>query len=73
VVTFLDHIRDSYRNPILHPEIVVSEDEAESLLGASSSAIRLLVMEIEAVEQKAFSLQLLSPQSAEPEAPSAVP
>jgi len=73
VVTFLDHIRDSYRNPILHPEIVVSEDEAESLLGASASAIRLLVMEIEAVEQKAFSLQLLSPQSAEPEAPSAVP
>jgi hypothetical protein len=60
VVTFLDHIRDSYRNPILHPDIVVTEDEAESLLGVAASAIRMLVNETEAVRIKAHSL-LLAP------------
>jgi hypothetical protein len=69
VVTFLDHIRDSYRNPILHPEIVINEDEAEALLGASASAIRLLVMEIEALEEKAMWLALESTN--EPEEPPA--
>jgi hypothetical protein len=68
-VTFLDHIRESYRNPILHPEVVVSEDEAESLLGACASAIRLLVIEIELLEKQAQSLPLLL---TEPEVPPAV-
>ncbi len=58
VVTLLDHIRDSYRNPILHPEVVVTEDEAESLLGTAASAIRLLVIEMNALEGKTKSLPL---------------
>jgi hypothetical protein len=55
-IGFLDHIRDTYRNPILHPEVIVSEDEAESLLGAAASAIRMLVLETEALEQKPLDL-----------------
>jgi hypothetical protein len=69
VVTLLDHIRDSYRNPILHPDVVVTEDEAESLLGTSASAIRLIVMEIKVLEQRSQSLPLAL---ADPESPAAV-
>ncbi len=61
VVTFLDHIRDSYRNPILHPEISLEEDEAEALLGAAATAIRMLVLEIQALENRAQSLPLPLP------------
>lgn len=58
VVAFLDHIRDSYRNPILHPDVVVSEDDAESLLNVAGSAIRMLVLETKSVQEKAKSLPL---------------
>lgn len=65
VITFIDHIRENYRNPILHPDVVMAEDEAEALLGASASAIRMLVLEIQALENKAKSLPLeLEPPSA---------
>lgn len=56
VVNFLDHIRESYRNPILHPEISVTEEEAESLLGVAVSAIRMIIREIESLELKSKSL-----------------
>ena len=65
VVAFLDHIRDAYRNPILHPDVIVSEDDAESLLNVAGSAIRMLVLETKAVQEKARSLPLpLGPLSA---------
>jgi hypothetical protein len=65
VVAFLDHLRDNYRNPILHPDVLVSEDEAEAFLGAAISGIRMLVLEIQSLE-KARSLTVIMPAPALP-------
>jgi hypothetical protein len=39
ITTFLNHIRESYRNPITHPEDTLTPTEAQSLLGVCVSAI----------------------------------
>lgn len=39
VIDFLDHVRNSYRNPITHPEAVLSMDEVLVLLGVATGAI----------------------------------
>lgn len=39
ITAFLDHIRESYRNPITHPEETLTPAEAQSLLGVCVSAI----------------------------------
>jgi hypothetical protein len=65
VVKFLDHIRESYRNPILHPEVSIAEDEAEALLGVAASAIRMLVLEIEKLKAEPMPLPLLIPEPGE--------
>jgi hypothetical protein len=49
VTGYLEHIKDHYRNPIVHPEAVLTADEAFSLLNACLSAITLLDGAIEAV------------------------
>jgi hypothetical protein len=46
ITKFLDHLRDSYRNPVLHPEENVSEDQAIVLFGACVSVVMLMVEEI---------------------------
>ena len=58
VTGILDHIRMNYRNPILHPEVFLSEDDAEALLGVSASAIRTIVMEIQRLEMSGYAEQL---------------
>jgi hypothetical protein len=62
VVAFLDHLRENYRNPILHPDVLVTEDEAEAFLGAAVSGIRMLVLEIQSLEIKSKSLPLALPE-----------
>jgi hypothetical protein len=42
VTGYLTHIKDFYRNPIVHPEESFNGDEAFSLFGASLSAITML-------------------------------
>jgi hypothetical protein len=39
ITSFLDHLREQYRNPILHPEEMLSIDDAVVLLGAAVSVI----------------------------------
>ena len=39
VVGLIDQIREMHRNPIMHPEVVLSMDEATTLLGIAQSAI----------------------------------
>jgi hypothetical protein len=39
VVGTIQHIKDVYRNPILHPEVTLTADEAQVLFGLSVSAI----------------------------------
>jgi hypothetical protein len=50
IVGFLDHIRENYRNPITHPEVILSADEAEVLLGVAVSAIRQMIIEIQRLD-----------------------
>ena len=48
VANFLQHVKDTYRNPIMHPEVVLTSDEAFSLFNASLSAIVQLDTAIQA-------------------------
>ena len=47
ITAFLDHIREMHRNPILHPEEMLSSEEAMVLLGAASSSIVQMINEIQ--------------------------
>lgn len=48
----LDQVREHHRNPIMHPEIVLSDDEVLGLLGVAQSAIMAMIREM----QKATSV-----------------
>ena len=50
ITEFLDHIRENYRNPVSHPEVVLSADEAEALFGAAGSCIRQMVLAIQKIK-----------------------
>lgn len=43
----LDHIRAEYRNPVMHPDVNVTTDEAFSLLGIGFSSISQVMQAIE--------------------------
>jgi hypothetical protein len=53
ITEFLKHIKNNYRNPITHPEVLLTSDEVEVLLGAATSAIRQMVLEIQRMDKKA--------------------
>ena len=53
ITTFLDHIRETYRNPITHPEEILTSDEVEVLFGAATSVIWQMVLAIQALEKLA--------------------
>jgi hypothetical protein len=46
VVATLDQIRDLHRNPTLHPEVFLTQDEALALLGVAQSVILGIVADI---------------------------
>lgn len=39
ILDFLDHIRETYRNPISHPEATITTDEMLVLFGVATAAI----------------------------------
>jgi hypothetical protein len=43
----LDGIKELHRNPVAHPEVTLTEEEAISLFNAGTDAIRLMLKEIE--------------------------
>jgi len=47
ITQFLDHIRESYRNPQTHPEAMLEVNEALGLFGVATSAIHQMVLEIQ--------------------------
>jgi hypothetical protein len=49
VTGFLDHIRENYRNPVLHPEETLSSEDAQALLGICVSAIVTMVQAMKAI------------------------
>ena len=59
VTGFLDHIRESYRNPVTHPEQKLDADEAQVLLGVCISAIVQMVTAIDALH----ALAVVQPNS----------
>jgi hypothetical protein len=65
IVGFLDHIRENYRNPITHPEIVLTSDEAEILLSVGVGAIRQMILEMQRLDAEvpdtARILTMISP------------
>lgn len=46
IVSILDHLREEYRNPVLHPEDFYTEERALALFGICVSSIVLLYSEI---------------------------
>lgn len=46
ITEFLDHIRDKHRNPITHPEVILTNDEVIVLLGVAVSIICQMVLAI---------------------------
>ena len=49
ILSHLEHVRESYRNPILHPEVNLTPDEAQVLFGVCVSAIFLMANDIKAI------------------------
>jgi hypothetical protein len=52
ITSFLDHIREEYRNPVSHPEETVELDEAFLLFGASMSAIVQMLRPVSEIRDK---------------------
>jgi len=51
VTAMLTHLKDTYRNPIMHPEITFSEEEAENLFGLTQSVIGAVAADINRLKQ----------------------
>ena len=49
VTEYLDHIRKHYRNPVLHPEVDLTPEDAQVLFGVCVSAIVMMVSAVKAV------------------------
>jgi hypothetical protein len=55
VLGWLDHIKDEYRNPVLHPDETVTPDGALVFINACSSLIIMMVTEIARLQAAAAS------------------
>ncbi len=55
ITGFLDHIRESYRNPVLHPEDSLTPEDAQVLLGVCISAIVAMVQAMKSIPASAPS------------------
>lgn len=49
ITGYLDHIRQHYRNPILHPEVNLTPEDAQVLFGVCVSAIVMMVSAMKTV------------------------
>ena len=49
ITGFLDHIREEYRNPVLHPETMVESEQVQVFLGVCVSAIIQMIQAIKAI------------------------
>lgn len=56
ITGILQHIKDTYRNPILHPEVLLTPDDAPVLFGLCVSAIIVMANEIKAILSKSLPL-----------------
>jgi len=54
VLGMIEHIKDTYRNPILHPEVELSSEEAQVLFGLAVSAIVVIVNTMKVIKGAAI-------------------
>ena len=52
VVLILDQIKDLHRNPIIHPEQRLTNDEALSLIGIMDSAVTAIIADMKQRKEK---------------------
>jgi len=48
VTGYLEHIKDQYRNPVLHPEVTLTPEDAQVLFGVCISAMSMMALEMNA-------------------------
>jgi hypothetical protein len=63
VLGWLDHIKDEYRNPVLHPDETVSPDAALVFINACSALVILMVTEMIKLKQEEAQLNLALPEA----------
>lgn len=56
ITGILQHIKETYRNPILHPEVLLKPDDAPVLFGLCVSAIIVMANEIKNLSAKGMPL-----------------
>jgi len=52
VTSLLDHLKDSYRNPVLHPEENYTDERAQLLFGVCISALGMMIEEMQRLDKK---------------------
>jgi hypothetical protein len=73
VTGFLDHIRESYRNPISHPDQRLDAQQAQVLLGVCLSAIIQIIIAIDGLKALAVVTAPTVPLAVPPPSGAAVP
>jgi hypothetical protein len=56
VISLLTHLKDAYRNPVLHPEENYTDDRAQVLFGVCVSAVVLMINEISELAKQSAAL-----------------
>lgn len=71
VTGFLQHLKDEYRNPVTHPEVFLSMDEVQVLLGAAVSAMTQMILEVQAIDTSVPKMKKieLAPRSSKSRTP----
>lgn len=57
ITILLTHLKDVYRNPVLHPEENYTDERAQVLLGVCISAVVLIETEVKRIDAKGGTLQ----------------
>lgn len=52
IIGMLEHLKDHHRNPIIHPDVALTPDEALDLFGFAMSAINAMIRDIQAERDK---------------------
>jgi hypothetical protein len=58
IVDFLEKIKESYRNPVLHPQQNLTADDAQILFGVCISVVSMMAVGIESLTSKGGMLPL---------------
>jgi hypothetical protein len=71
VIAAVDQFRDLYRNPIMHPDVNLTSDEAQTLFANAQSAISAIISDMGKITAAKAAADLLKAKVAEAPAPSA--